>query len=120
MLNFVKFKVNDYHVSINPSDMLLLADLESDILNDAINIDKIKPLNTPYSYATHHMYFEGSNQIECLAVYDLHYLDDIDEKDISFFSDINTSDGIIGFILHNEEILPIINPTKFSQKWLSE
>lgn len=120
MHNFIHFKVNNYRVALNEYDLLLLADLKSDMLHDDVHINNIEPLNSSYSSATHHMYFEGYNQIECLAINDLHYLDDVDEQDISFFPKDTTDDGIIGFILQREEIFPIINPLNFSEKWLSE
>lgn len=126
MANLILFSTEDYKVAAKCTDILLTLNRNEEDSNRHMEIKlknkiaDINPLNNEYQDATQLIYFDGEDQLECISVSDVTYIDDFNEEEVVYFIENDNADGIIGFINKNEDIIPIIDIPNFSTRWLKE
>lgn len=126
MADLILFKTQDYRVVVKQSDILLILNKSEKFSNDQDKLEifnqirDIRPINSGYSNATHFIYFDGKQQLECLGVSDIEYIEGFNEDNIVYFAENENRDGIRGFINAGEEIIPIIDILSFSFRWINK
>lgn len=120
MANLILLKIQDHRVAVKQSDILLILNKHEKFSNDQDRIfnriKDIKPINSEYSEATQFIYFDGDQQLECVGVSDIEYIEDFNEESIVCFMENPNNCSIIGFIEQYEETIPIID----ALKWFKE
>ena len=126
MTNLVLFRTEDYKVAAKCTDVLLTLNKNEGDPNKHIKkslaskIGGISPLNNEYLDATQLIYFDGRDQLECIGVSDVTYIENFNEEEVVYFIENDNQDGIIGFINKKEEIIPIIDIPNFSTRWMKK
>lgn len=126
MVDLVLFETGEYRVAVKSTDVLLTLNKDENEVNRlkkmrwANKVKDIIPLNSQEMNATQLIYFDGNHQLECIAVSEVTYIEGFREDDLVYFIGNENQDGIIGFINKDEDIIPIIDISNFSYRWLRD
>lgn len=119
MADLILFRIQNHRVAVKQSDILLILNKCEKFSNNQSKIKifnrirDIRPINSEYLKATQFIYFDGQQQLECIGVSDIKYIEDFDEDNIICFTENRNNYGIIGFINQDEDQIPIINILKW-------
>lgn len=115
MIDLILFTTQGRRVAVNQSDILLILDKNEKNLTypaqrKAFNeITALKPINSQYTQATQFIYFDGEQQLECIGVSDVKYLENFKEENIVDFKENMKCNEIIGFVNEGGKRVPIID-----------